>query len=283
MRIAAGLVAALALGAGGAAARQSPPSYALPSWSPDGQRLAFASASGAGSAVVTADAGGGPLRRLSRTGALSQVVWSPRGGRIAYGSRGLLYVIRSDGKQRHGVGSGAEAAWSPDGTRLAFVSSAVGGPIELVDAGGGVRTRLTSGRSTTRRPGRRTAAGSPSPAPRRSAARRPSSSSARTAPACARSGRRVRRRRGRRMDGRSRSGSGTPRASCSASSASPRTGDDVDEDVRCVQSRAALVAGWNEAADHGLRALRHVPARRGRSRRQRGDSTRTRERSGLVA
>ena len=146
MRIAAGLVAALALGAGGAAARQSPPSYALPSWSPDGQRLAFASASGAGSAVVTADAGGGPLRRLSRTGALSQVVWSPRGGRIAYGSRGLLYVIRSDGKQRHAVGSGAEAAWSPDGTRLAFVSSAVGGPIQLVDAGGGGRTRLTSGR-----------------------------------------------------------------------------------------------------------------------------------------
>jgi TolB protein len=146
VRIAAGLVAALALGAGGAAARQSPPSYALPSWSPDGQRLAFASASGAGSAVVTADAGGGPLRRLSRTGALSQVVWSPRGGRIAYGSRGLLYVIRSDGKQRHAVGSGAEAAWSPDGTRLAFVSSAVGGPIESVDAAGGGRTRLTGGR-----------------------------------------------------------------------------------------------------------------------------------------
>jgi TolB protein len=146
VRLAAGIVAALALGAGAPAARQSPPSYALPSWSPDGQRLAFASASGAGSAVVTADAGGGPLRRLSRTGALSQVVWSPRGGRIAYGSRGQLYVIRSDGKQRHAVGSGAEAAWSPDGTRLAFVSSAVGGPIELVDAGGGGRTRLTGGR-----------------------------------------------------------------------------------------------------------------------------------------
>jgi Tol biopolymer transport system component len=146
VRLAAGLVAALALGAGGAAARLSPPSYALPSWSPDGQRLAFASASGAGSAVVTANAGGGPLRRLSRTGALSQVVWSPRGGRIAYGSRGRLYVIRSDGKQRHAVGSGAEAAWSPDGTKLAFASSAIGGPIERVDAAGGGRTVLTRGR-----------------------------------------------------------------------------------------------------------------------------------------
>ena len=147
MRIAAALVAALALGAGGAGARQSPPSYALPSWSPDGHRLAFASASGSvGAAVVTAGASGGPLRRVVRTGALSQVAWSPRGGRIAYGSHGRVFVIRSDGKQRHAVGSGVEAAWSPDGSRLAFARSALGGPIESVAADGGARTRVTGGR-----------------------------------------------------------------------------------------------------------------------------------------
>ncbi len=146
MRLAVGLVAALALGAGGAAARPSPASYALPTWSPDGQRLAFASASGPAGAVVTADPRGGPLRRLSRTGALSQVVWSPRGRRIAYGSYGRVFVIRSDGKQRHAVGSGAEAAWSPDGTRLAFVRSAIGGPIESVAATGGGREQVTGGR-----------------------------------------------------------------------------------------------------------------------------------------
>ncbi len=146
MRVAAVLAVALALGAGGAAARVSPPSYALPSWSPDGQNLAFASASGPRGAVVTAAAAGGSLRRLSLTGALSQVVWSPRGRRIAYGSHGKVFVIRNDGKQRHAVGNGVEAAWAPDGSRLAFVQSALGGPVVSVDVSGSGRKRLTSGR-----------------------------------------------------------------------------------------------------------------------------------------
>jgi TolB protein len=146
VRPAAGLVAALALCAGGAAAQVSPPSYALPSWSPDGQHLVFASASGSRGAIVTAAAAGGRLRSLSRTGALSQVVWSPRGRRIAYGSHGKVFVIRNDGKQRHSVGNGVEAAWSPDGDRLAFVQSALGGPIVSVEASGAARKRLTSGR-----------------------------------------------------------------------------------------------------------------------------------------
>ena len=86
------------------------------------------------------------MRRLARTGALSQVAWSPRGRRIAYGSHGRIFVIRNDGKQRHVVGTGVEAAWSPDGSRLALVRSAVGGPIDSVDVNGGTRTRISGGR-----------------------------------------------------------------------------------------------------------------------------------------
>jgi len=284
VRVAAGLAAALALGAGGAAARPSPPSYALPSWSPDGQRLAFASASTAGGAVVTADAGGGSLRRLSRTGALSQVVWSPRGGWIAYGSRDRVYVIRSDGKQRHAVGSGVEAAWSPDGAKLAFVRSAVGGPIDSVDAGGGDRTRLTGGRFDH-------------------------------APAWSPDGSRLAFSRATTIGGAETlyvvGADGTGLRSLGPQGASPawspdgralafwqRNSEGVtlgvlrfagEQVVTLTRTFAAysraprLVSGRNEAARHGLRAVRRVPARRGRRRRQRGHAARPRERSGLVA
>src|SRR5919206_268875 len=133
----------IALAAAGAAARTLPPSYALPSWSPDGSRLVFARASGPAGAVVTAGADGKHLRRLSRTGILSQLVISSRGA-IAVSSGGRVVVMRADGRGRHVVGSGTDVAWSPDGGRLAFVGSAVGGPIQIVNGDGSGRRRLTS-------------------------------------------------------------------------------------------------------------------------------------------
>ncbi len=137
---------ALAVLAEGAAARQRPPSYALPSWSPDGQRLVFARGLGPAGAVLTARPDGKGLRRLARTGVLSQVAWSPRGNRIAYASQGRVFVIRADGGGRHAVGTGADIAWAPDGSRLAFAASAVGGPIQVVDAAGGGRKGVTGWR-----------------------------------------------------------------------------------------------------------------------------------------
>ena len=147
MRLAAVAVAAaaLALGAAGASSRPAPPSYALPSWSADGTELAFASAKGPAGAVLVVGSDGKHLRRLFRTGPLSQVAWSPRGGRIAYLSRGSVVLIQRNGRGRRVVGPGADLAWAGDGTRLAFAASAAGGPIRVVDALGNGRRRVTAG------------------------------------------------------------------------------------------------------------------------------------------
>ncbi len=146
MKLAAAAVCALALGAAGAAGRQLPPSYALPSWSPDGTQLVFARASGPTGTVLTAGADGKRLRRLARTGVLSQLLLSPSGRSIAYASRGRVVVIRRNGTGRRVVGSGADLAWSRDGSRLAFAGSAVGGPIQIVNVDGSGHRRLTSWR-----------------------------------------------------------------------------------------------------------------------------------------
>ncbi|HEY2939833.1 MAG TPA: hypothetical protein VGJ27_08475 [Gaiellaceae bacterium] len=146
MRVAAAAVAVLALGAAGASSRPLPPSYALPSWSADGTQLFFASAKGPAGAVHVAGVDGRRMRRLFRTGVLSQVAWSPRDDWVAYSTRGRVLMIQPNGEGRRVVGSGVDLAWSADGSKLAFSSSAVGGPIEVVDAAGSGHLRVTSGR-----------------------------------------------------------------------------------------------------------------------------------------
>jgi Tol biopolymer transport system component len=146
VRVAAAAVAVLALGAAGASSRPLPPSYALPAWSADGTQLFFASARGPAGAVHVAGADGRRMRRLFRTGVLSQVAWSPRDDWVAYSTRGRVVMIQPNGEGRRVVGSGADLAWSADGSKLAFSTSAAGGPIEVVDADGSDRRRVTAGR-----------------------------------------------------------------------------------------------------------------------------------------
>ena len=118
-----------------------------PSWSPDGERLAFRS----GGAIWVADADGGDAVQLTAGGREVDFdpAWSPTGDRIAFarfrtdGTGGLL-TMRPDGSdQRSLVASVAGApAWSPDGGRLAFVDlSTTPGRLAVIDAdGGGMRT-----------------------------------------------------------------------------------------------------------------------------------------------
>jgi Tol biopolymer transport system component len=97
----------------------------LPTWSPDGRRIAFLHGRGRGRGqlyVVNADGSG--LRNLGRIAGpalfASQLVWSPDGRTIHFGR----YLISTDG-------SGARklpyipliAVWSPDGRQIAFVNN----------------------------------------------------------------------------------------------------------------------------------------------------------------
>jgi Tol biopolymer transport system component len=90
-------------------------------WSPDGERVAYASPGGL--SVVAAD-GTGRLR-LTRRGGDGGASWSPDGQRIAYAAEDGLWVIGSDGRVRTLLthllsGASGGPVWAPDGNRIAF-------------------------------------------------------------------------------------------------------------------------------------------------------------------
>lgn len=97
-----------------------------PTWSPDGDRVAFAaSTDGSGRDLYTISPGGGTPRQLTSTPNVREQEpdWHPDGDRILYledhGSENLLFTVRADGTNASQVAVGGlrvEAAdWSPDG------------------------------------------------------------------------------------------------------------------------------------------------------------------------
>ena len=105
----------------------------MPSWSPDGQRIAFVGgATDPNGDIYVMDANGHNVRPLTSGPAYDSFPkWSPDGTRIAFfragsGQPSGVWIMNADGTNPHPLAaSGPQTgsfAWSPDGTELAFAT-----------------------------------------------------------------------------------------------------------------------------------------------------------------
>jgi len=128
-----------------------------PAWSPDGTRIAFASAHNVDRRmdIYWAYADGSGMKRLTSNNRSDDMfpTWSPDGTRIAFASDRdggwEIYVMDADGSDMKRLTNNSAwdlaSSWSPDGTRIAFVSDRDGGwEIYVMDADGSGVERLTN-------------------------------------------------------------------------------------------------------------------------------------------
>jgi TolB protein len=125
-----------------------------PTWSPDGNTIAFASKRSGTFQLYAMSSDGSGTRRLTSTKEEDgQPTWSPDGGRIAFarGAPSRLFVMNADGGGARRVTDEeveeGEPAWSPDGRSIAYVQRNPGSSIRelwLVRPDGSERHRLTN-------------------------------------------------------------------------------------------------------------------------------------------
>lgn len=142
-------------------ARDAPRVQTMPLWSPDGQRLLYASERG----IEVIPALGGPSRVVvpapPRNGYWFSGAWSPDGREFAYAVGDSIFIRPVDGgtpRPVAGVHVAHSFAWSPDGRWLAYVSgnfnaripgssygNIASSSIGVVPAAGGAPVPVTSG------------------------------------------------------------------------------------------------------------------------------------------
>ena len=124
-----------------------------PVWSPDGQKIAFASERDGNQEIYVMDANGANTRRLTFNSTDDySPAWSPDGRKIAFSSERdgnvEIYVMDTDGANPRRLTSNSEndyrPAWSPDGQEIAFMSYRDGNQeIYVMDTDGANPRRLT--------------------------------------------------------------------------------------------------------------------------------------------
>ena len=103
----------------------------FPSWSPDGERIAFASDRESGNwDLYTMSADGSQQRRLTDTRYHDESVpaWSPDGEKVAFATdidtAPTVWVVDADGSDRKRLAGGLFPSWSPDGKRIVYTAYA---------------------------------------------------------------------------------------------------------------------------------------------------------------
>lgn len=132
---------------------QHPAHDASPTWSPDGSKIAFATArhGGLNYEIYVMNADGSGLARLTtNTWNDGSPAWSPDGSKIAFASNtpsGIseIFVMNADGSGLTQLTTNMDfdgsPAWSPDGSKIAFAKN--DGDIYLMNADGSAQTNLT--------------------------------------------------------------------------------------------------------------------------------------------
>jgi TolB protein len=127
----------------------------VPDWSPDGQKIAFASDRDGDSEIYVMDKNGSNLKKLTDNhGYDSRPRWSPDGKKISFetdrdGGDWDIYIMNSDGSSPAAITTNATndfyQSWSPDGNWLVYVSNINGNnELFIIGINGQNQFRLTN-------------------------------------------------------------------------------------------------------------------------------------------